>query len=48
MPVTDWSVIAINLGSSAAMALAGFVIHACVFIALERIAATGHRLLEDR
>jgi small-conductance mechanosensitive channel len=47
MPATDWSIVAINLGSAVGAIVAGLVIHAFVFIALKRMAARDHSLLED-
>jgi hypothetical protein len=47
MPAVDWSIVAINVGAAVAVIVAGLVTHAFVFIALKRMAARGHNLLED-
>jgi hypothetical protein len=47
MAATDWLIVAINVGSVVGAIVAGLVIHAFVFIALKRMAARGHRMLED-
>ena len=47
MPATDWSIVAINVGSAVGVIVAGLVTHAFIFIALKRMAARGHSLLED-
>jgi small-conductance mechanosensitive channel len=47
MPVTDWSIVAVNVGSAVGVIIAGLLIHMFVFIALRRIAARGHNQLED-
>jgi hypothetical protein len=47
MSATDWSIVAISAGSAVGVIVAGLVIHAFVFVALKRMAARGHNLLED-
>src|SRR5215468_1103273 len=47
MSATDWSIVAINVGSAVGVIVAGLVIHAFVFVALKRMAARGHNLLEE-
>lgn len=47
MPATDWSIVLINLGLALGVIVAGLITHACAFIALKRMAARGHNLLED-
>jgi len=47
MSATDWSIAAINVGSAVGVIVAGLVTHAFVFMALKRMAARGHSLLED-
>jgi small-conductance mechanosensitive channel len=47
MSATDWSIVAINVGSAVGVIVAGLIIHALVFVALKRMAARGHNLLED-
>src|SRR5215471_20894062 len=47
MPATNWSIVAINAGSAIGVIVAGLVIHAFVLVALKRMAARGHNLLED-
>ena len=47
MPATDWSIVAINVGSAVGVIVAGLIIHAFVFVALKRMAVRGHNLLED-
>jgi hypothetical protein len=47
MAATDWSISALNLGAVVGAIVAGLVIHAFVVIALKRMAARGHRMLED-
>jgi hypothetical protein len=47
MSATDWSIVAINAGSAVGVIVVGLVIHGFVFVALKRMAARGHNLLED-
>src|ERR1700740_1780247 len=47
MSTIDWPIVAINVGSAVGVIVAGLVIHASVFIALKRMAARGHSLLEE-
>jgi small-conductance mechanosensitive channel len=47
MPAIDWSIVGLNVASAVAVIVAGLVTHAFVFIALKRMAARGHNLLED-
>jgi small-conductance mechanosensitive channel len=47
MAAADWSISALNLGAVVGAIVAGLLIHALVLIALKRIAARGHRMLED-
>ena len=47
MPAIDWSTVGINVGAAVGVILAGLVAHALVFIALKRIAARGHRSLDE-
>src|SRR5215469_18529927 len=45
MPATNWSILAINLGTAVGVIVAGLVVHSFVFGALKRMAAHHHRLL---
>jgi small-conductance mechanosensitive channel len=47
MLATDWSIVAINVGLAVGVIIAGLLIHAFVFIAVRRMAARGHNLLEE-
>jgi small-conductance mechanosensitive channel len=47
MPVTDWSAIAVNIGSAVGVIVAGLITHGFVFLALKRMAARDNNRLED-
>jgi small-conductance mechanosensitive channel len=47
MPAIDWPIVAINVGATVGVIVAGLFADALFFIALKRLATRGHSLLDD-